>query len=58
MHAVESMENVRKSIESVVAYVSMGIGAVDWLVGCGMHVLKTNFSVGVSMYSDEVTSYW
>jgi hypothetical protein len=24
----------------------------------GSDVLKTNFSVGVSMYSEKVTSYW
>lgn len=26
--------------------------------GEGLHVLNTNFSVGVNMYSEKVTSYW
>jgi hypothetical protein len=27
-------------------------------IGGSSDVLKTNFSVGVSMYSEKVTSYW
>ena len=60
--AMMIMLRTRKTIESIAGERSVGVtinstGAQLGPEG-GVHVLNTNFSVGVSMYSENVTSYW
>ena len=54
--AIKKRENVKNRMESIEVSTNQS-PCLAGAQGC-VYLLKTNFSVGVNMYREKVTSYW